>query len=405
MTRRLVVAVVLLTLTPAAGLVSTPSPASAAPIPHLPSPCDLAPSGAIKHACEVAQGVSNPVGAVDGIVGLAGDAASTAGVTLPDWATDPIGAFEGVLADTVNSAMGGLADLLASAPSPPIDTGWFANEYRPLMIVGVQLCFFVAFFYFVWFGLRGHVDLLGQAFKMFLVAIFFTATAPLFIRAAVQAADALSAGFVNWGGGGAGALTDRISEVTSGITKTGGLDSTVWWAKPLILLFVLLFTVFLVLVWMVALAVRSELIYVGTLAVPFVLVGIIDGKAKFAKWYFRALFGIIITKPILIATLVTGAWLVQQGAATDGPYALLTGFSILVVATFLFIPLFKMLLPAAAVAIAVVERGGHKAVSGVKSAGTIAVGAFAGGAGAAVAASAQAEPRTAPPLPREVAAT
>ena len=65
--------------------------------------------------------------------------------------------------------------------------------------------------------------------------------------------------------------------------------------------------------WMILLTIRSLIIYVGTLAVPFVLPSIIDGKGRFAKVYFNLLFGVIIAAPILFGTLCFGAMLLRDG--------------------------------------------------------------------------------------------
>jgi hypothetical protein len=79
-----------------------------------------------------------------------------------------------------------------------------------------------------------------------------------------------------------------------------------------------------------------------------------------------------------------------------------TGLVLIILATVLVFALFKFLLPAAAPVVAVVERGGHHVVEGVRSAGTVALGAVTGGAaGAAMASSAsESTPRQAPPRPK-----
>jgi hypothetical protein len=388
-----------LAVTAAVGVVGgLPTPAAAQ---ILPSPCDFAPSGPFQDACDATVGaVTDPVGAVGAVAGLAGDGLSAVGIDPPAFLTDPVGWLASLLADTVNSAMGDLGKVLSSAPEPPIDQAWFDLEYKPLMRAGMFLCLIVAAVYFLWFGFKGHLWDLGRSFQMFLLAIFLTATAPLFIRMALRMADGLSAGLASRGGDYATELTTKIGEVTKTITATGGLGDVV---KPVILIIVLFVCVVLVVIWMVLLAVRSMLIYVGTLAVPFVLPSIIDGKARFARIYGKAMFGLIIAKPVLVGTVVSGAWLLERGYVEgDGFQAMLIGLAIFLVAT--VVPWFVMkLLGLATPVVVAVERGAsrvaHTAKAGAAAAVGFVGGSFAGAATAAGAANA-ATPRTPPPEPR-----
>jgi hypothetical protein len=370
-------------------------------LPGLPSPCDLAPSGPLQDACNIGQGVANPVAAVGGAVGVVGDVGSVAGVDLPGpaYLDDAFQWLIGMFADSIKTAMDGLGQMLDAAPAPPIDQEWFAQEYKPLMSVGLSLCFVMALGYFAWYGLRGHTFELWHSFKLFLIAIFATATAPLFMRMALQAADALTAGFAAWGGAEAGQFTDRITQVTSNLTIGDGVMAVV---GPVLTFLFLFFSVCMVLVWMVLLTLRAELIYIGTLGIPFVLPSIIDGYGRFARVYFKALFGLVITKPILIGTLCAGAWLIERGAfGADGIQALVAGFSIFLVATLGCFFLFKLLGIATPIVLAV-ERGGRSAVAGVRDAGKVAAGVAAGPgyAVAEAAADGASTPRTKPPRPR-----
>jgi hypothetical protein len=350
-------------------------------LPGIPSICDLAPSDALKTACELA----NPGTVVGAVGGLAtgGVDAVTGGVASGIF-DQALSWMSGVLAGTVKSAMDGLGSALSSAPEPPIGTQWFAAQYAPLLVAGIGMCFFVLIFHLVWNMVRFRTAEMGRCFVMFLAAIFLTATAPLFIQMALQFADALTSAFASVGGQQAGQLTDRITEITGSITQ-GNLDTIF---APLIVIFVLMVAVILVLVWMVLLAVRAEVLYLGTLAVPFVLPSIIDGKARLARIYFKTMFAVILTKPVLIGTLCFGAMLLRDGyVGGDGLYSIVAGIALIILATVLVFALFKLLLPAAAPVIAVVERGGHHVVEGVRSAGTVALGAVTGGAAGAAMAS------------------
>jgi hypothetical protein len=154
---------------------------------------------------------------------------------------------------------------------------------------------------------------------------------------------------------------------------------------------------------MVLLVIRTLIIYVGTLAIPFVLPSIIDGKAKFARWYFRILFGVIISAPILFGTVVAGAWLLKQGAVDQhGIWAILAGIGIMLLATVLPAVVLKVLVPAAAPVVVALERGGHKVVEGVHTATVAAAAAMTGGAAAGLAAAGggKSTPKTPPPRPR-----
>lgn len=376
-------------------------------LPGLPDPCDFAPSGPIQDACRVAEGVANPVDAVTGAVGAVGTVADAAGVELPGpaYLNDALNWLTDLFAATVHGALAGLGQMLAATPGPPIDQEWFAQEYAPLIRVGMTLSFLMALGYFAWFGLRGRTSELWHSFKLFLVAITTIAIAPLLIRMALQAADALTSGFAHWGGVEAGQFTDKITEVTSGVS--GGGDGVQAVVGPVVLLLFLFFSVCMVIVWMVLLTLRSELIYMGTLAIPFVLPSIIDGYGRFARIYFKVLFGLIITKPILVGTLCAGAWLVERGAfGTDGIQALIAGFTIFLVATVGCMFMFKLLGLATPVVLAI-ERGGQRVAGGVRSATAVAAGAVTGavtgdaaGGAAAGAITATSQERTPPPRPR-----
>jgi hypothetical protein len=304
--------------------------------------------------------------------------------------------------------MDGLGAAMSNAPKAPLDTSWFASEYATLFVVGVGLCFFVFIYHLIWNAMRFKSWEMVRTFLHFLLALFLTATAPFFIQMLLQFADALTSAFAGIGGQQAGQLADKISDVSSTITNTGGLDAV----KPLILILVLLVAVVLVIFWMVLLAIRSLIIYIGTLAVPFVLPSIIDGKGRFARLYFNLLFGVIIAAPILFGTLCFGAILLRDGyVGKEGLWPLLTGIALIALASFLPFVVIKLLAPAAAPVAAVVERGGRRVVnvvrSGAQKATVLAAGAATGGAalGAAAVAggaggAAVAGARTPPPRPR-----
>jgi hypothetical protein len=411
-----VVAAAVFALVVPAGRADAASPApnasSAAPIrghvlqlPGIPSPCDLAPIEILKDGCKAATDVTAIPGAVVGAVDKA-----TGGV-VNNIFDSALGWFAALLSDTVKSAMSGLGDAMSNSPKAPLDTSWFASEYGTLLVVGVGLCFFVFIYHLLWNAMRFKSWEMLRTFRYFLLAVFLTATAPFFIQMMLQFADALTSAFAGIGGQQAGQLADKITDVTSTITNTGGLDAV----KPLILILVLLVAVVLVIFWMILLAIRSLIIYVGTLAVPFVLPSIIDGKGRFAKLYFNLLFGVIIAAPILFGTLCFGAMLLRDGyVGKDGLWPLLTGIALIAIASFLPFVVIRLLAPAAAPMVAVVERGGHRVVdvvrSGAHKATVLAAGAVtggaaltagvaAGGAGAAALSSA----RSAPPRPRSAA--
>jgi hypothetical protein len=370
-------------------------------LPGIPSPCDLAPIQILKDGCKAATDVT----AIPGVV--AGAVNSATGGVVNNIFDSALGWFAALLSDTVKSAMDGLGEAMTNAPKAPLDTTWFADEYGTLLVVGVGLCFFVFVYHLLWNAMRFKSWEMLRTFRHFLLAVFLTATAPFFIQMMLQFADALTSAFASIGGQQAGQLADKISDVTSTITNTGGLDAV----KPLILILVLLVAVVLVIFWMILLAIRSLIIYVGTLAVPFVLPSIIDGKGRFAKIYFNLLFGVIIAAPILFGTLCFGAMLLKDGyVGKDGLWPLLTGVALIAIATFLPFVVLKLLAPAAAPVVAVVERGGHRVVdvvrSGAQKATVLAAGAVTGGAAMTAAAAgagggaAMASARSAPPRPR-----
>jgi hypothetical protein len=370
-------------------------------LPFVPDPCDLAPGGVVQDACKV---VTDPVGSGVGIVGGA------VGGTVNDVTAGVAGSifdqamswFSAMLADTVKSAMDGLGSALSSAPAPPIDTAWFAQEYRPLVAVGIGLCWLMFLIHLVWNWVRFRTAEIWRCFLNCLLAMFLVATGPLFIKMAVEFADALTAAFAAWGGPQAQQLTDNLSQITGSITETGGLDGV----KPLLLILVLMVAVVLVIFWMILLVIRTLIIYLGTLAIPFVLPSIIDGKARFARFYFRALFGVIISAPILFGTVVAGAWLLKQGAVDQhGIWAIMGGIGIMALAILLPATVLKFLLPMAAPVIVAIERGGHRVVDSVKDVRTkVAAGAAAGVTGGAslalMADGGGSKPRTPPPRPR-----
>jgi hypothetical protein len=343
--------------------------------PGIPSPCDLAPIEILKDGCKAATDVT----ALPGIV--AGAADSATGGVITNIFDSALGWFAALLSDTVKSAMDGLGDAMSNAPKAPLDTAWFADEYATLLVVGVGLCFFVFVYHLIWNLVRFKSWEILRTFLYFLLAVFLTATAPFFIQMTMQFADSLTSAFAGIGGKDAGQLADKISDVTSTITNTGGLGAV----KPLVLILVLLIAVVLVIFWMILLTIRSLIIYVGTLAVPFVLPSIIDGKGRFAKVYFNLLFGVIIAAPILFGTLCFGAMLLRDGyVGKDGLWPLLTGVALIGIASFLPFVVIKMLAPAAAPIVAVVERGGKQTVnvvrSGAQKATVLAAAAVTGGA-------------------------
>lgn len=366
-------------------------------LPGLPDPCDLAPSGPLSDACHVAQGVTNPVGAISGVGGLVGDAAGVAGVSLPSWSTDPIGAMAQTLADTLKGALDGLGGILSSAPEPPVDQAWFKAEYAPLAGAGITLSFLLfgglAFAY----GVRGRLADMSRSFVLMVVAVFLSATAPLFVKTALMFADALTTGLASAGGQPAGQLTDKLTDITTAVTQTGNLGDTI---KPFALVLILFVTVVFTLLWMVLLIVRTDIIYVATLAIPFVLPSIIDGKGRVARFYFRALFCVILAKPVLLGTVVAGAILLRDGyVGQAGWVALVTGMFIVVFATLFPLAVFKLLLPAAAPIVLAVERGGGKVISHART-GAAAVAGFAVGGPAGAAVASASSPKTPPPRPR-----
>ncbi len=226
---------------------------------------------------------------------------------------------------------------------------------------------------------------MALCFRQFCLAVFFTATAPLFIQMALKIADAFTQGFATWGGADAGQFNDKLTAVTSSISTTGAPDII----GPIVTLIVLFVAVALILVWMVGLAIRAELLFIGTLAVPFVLPSIIDGKARFARIYFKTMFGVLISKPILIGTFCFGAVLLQNGGISkDGIWNLFGAIAILGAATFVPLVVIRVLWPDTAPVVHVVGRGASHVASGVRTVGMVAAGAVTGGAaGAALGAS------------------
>lgn len=374
-------------------------------LPGLPSPCDLMPSGPLADACNLAGGVADPVAAVSGAGGLIGSAATSAG--LPD-PTAAIGGFVGnvfdqlnaILADTVTKAVDGLGAALSSAPEPPIGADWFHAQYLPLERAGIVVCLTVLFAHLLINLIRHRTLEMALCLRQFVLAVFFTATAPLFIQMGLKIADAFTQGFATWGGADAGQFNDKLSAVTSTIS-TAGAPAVI---GPIVTLIVLVIAVGLILLWMVGLAIRAELLFIGTLAVPFVLPSIIDGKARFARIYFKTMFGVLISKPILIGTFCFGAVLLQNGGISkDGIWNLLGGLALLAAATFIPLVVIRVLWPDTAPVVNVVSRGASAAVSGARTVGMAAAGAVTGGAsGAAMGAGAgaamsQSHPRAQPP--------
>lgn len=385
-------------------VVALPSRADA--IPFVPSPCDLAPSGPLQDACEL---VNLPSAAVD----YATDTAAGVAVGGVDAATGGMasGIFDAalswmssLLSDTVKSAMDGLGAAMTQAPAPPVDTAWFHQQYVQVMVAGIGISVIMCILHLFSNLVRFKTWEMGRTFVLFLYAIFASATAPLFIRMGLQFADALTSAFASIGGEQAGQLTDKISEVTSSVTLTGSIEGAPALFTPLITILFLMIAVVLVIFWMILLTIRSIIIYLGTLAIPFVLPSIIDGKARFARLYFKAMFGVIMSAPILFGTLCFGSILIRDGMGAEGGWQSFVGGICLVgLASFLPLMFLKLLFPAAAPVVAIVEHGGKLVVSGVKSAGSHAADALSGGAASAALMAAhpdESTPRTPPPRPR-----
>jgi hypothetical protein len=387
--RRLVAAVLI------AGIATCifPTPFSALPaeaLPGLPSPCDLAPTPALKDACELA----NPATVVGAVAGVANDAAGgVPGAIAGNIFDAGLAWLNGVLADTVKGALDGLGEALANAPKAPLESASFTNLYGQLMAVGLALCFFLFGFHVFAAPIRGRSP--TRPFGFFVLAVFLTAAAPFIIGGLLVFADSLSAAFASMGGQEAGQLVDKLADVSNTITVNGGLDAV----KPLILIMVLLVAVALVLFWMLLLTVRSELIYLGTLAAPFIIPSVVDGKARFAKVYAAAMFGVVISAPILLGVVCAGSILLRDGyVGADGLWPLLTGVGLILLATFLPFAVLKAIVPLAAPAVVAVERAGGRVIHSVGSVGSIVAGAVTGGAAGAAVASTAPDP-TPPPRP------
>ncbi len=389
------VAVVTFAVIGVVGVAGSSTPAAA--IPFIPSPCDLAPIPALEDACNLA---NDPVGSVAGVV-VGGADAVTGGVASNIF-DKGLTWLAGKFAETIGAAVDGLATMLAGTPGPPIDTDWFATEYAQLIETGLGLSVIVCVIHLIGCVIRFRVWEMGRTFAMFCLAAFGVATGPLWIAVALQVSDAFTAAFLSLGGDDAGKLADRVADVTKQITDAAGLGLV----TPILVVIVLFFAVCLVLFWMVLLIIRSVIIYVGTLAIPFVLPSIIDGKMRFARIYFKFLFGVILAEPVLVGVMCAGAALMRDGyVGQGGLYPLLTGIVIMAVAAFLPLTVLKMFGLATPVAVAL-ERSGRNAVnvarSGTQKATVIAAGAVSGGALLPLAAGAAAmssSHRTPPPRP------
>lgn len=398
--KRLVVGLVVLvgTFLPGA-LVHKADAAPARPpaLPGLPSPCDLAPVPIIADACNAA---NDPVGTGIGIVAGGVDAAT--GGAASGFFDQGLSWVAGILADTVKGALDSLGGMLSSAPKAPIDQPWFLNEYWLLVSTGIGLSVIVCFVHLWGNAIRWRTWEMGRTFQLFCLAAFGVATGPLWMGALLSIADAFTAAFASVGGEQAGQLSDKLTETTSSITNTGGLDGV----KPVLLVIVLLVAVVMVLFWMLLLALRSNLIYIGTLAIPFVLPSIIDGKMRFARLFFKTMLGIILAEPILVGVLSFGALLLRDGyVGQNGLYPLLTGIALIGCATFLPFAVLKIF-GLATPAVQVIERAGKSVVNvartGAQKATVLAAGAVTGGAAIPLAA-ATGSPRQPPPRPTPAA--
>ena len=388
MTRLLIAAVVVF-----AALSFT---ARADALPFLPSPCDLAPSGPAQDACKAA---TDPVGTAAGIVGgaVGGSVGQAISGGIFDQAVSWLANF---MADAIKAALDGLGQLLGDAPKPPVDQAWFAQQYFIIAPVGVLLGFW-------WFltlttvnMFRFRINEMARNFVMFILSVFLTMTAPLLIRMGLSFADTLTTVFTGIGGQSAGTVVDRVTAITASIKTNSDLGTI---AQPFLLIGFLLAAVLLVMFWFVMLAVRSEIVLLGTLAIPFVLPSIIDGTARFAKFYAKALFGVILSAPILWGTVCVGAWLMTQtNMPATGVWPLVSAVVLMGAAIGLPWVVLKMLLPMVTPVVVAIERGGHRAVEFTRDrvtqlAAFAGAGATGGASLAAVDMASPSRPTTPPP--------